>query len=1233
MRINHNIAALNTYRQLTSATNAQGKAMEKLSSGLRINRAGDDAAGLAISEKMRAQIRGLDQASANAQDGISMIQTAEGALNETHSILQRMRELATQAANDTNVNVDREEIQKEMNQLTSEINRIGNTTEFNTQKLLNGGTGTARNGSLDVNTTPYSSTSTTGTDTLDMSGTATGKVSNLATTTQSVKVGTVEIGNFQTVTNSKVVADGGTIGSPLTQMRGSTLSGTADINKAVSQAGANAAAAFIGNVTGITKEANVATGTNTIEADVTAVAAAAAGTSPGTFTVDFTHALEGMTNGQESSISIGGKEYTFTAGANAEDSAANLLIALKADAADADGGTMVGINAAGIELTTGATIKFTGNSDSDVVIGTLTTETDDAAAIASKIKDGGTVNTDSFTIDFSSAFAGKANGDTTSVSIGGIEYSFTIGANDAASATNLAAVIEADRTGVGSANYNNLASVSSSGTDGTITFNSTAKTDEITIGSFTTNSATTDAVAIQTATKTDGKAAVYTYELKENFTAGDSIAIGGQTFTARKAGEGSGPAGALTANEFEVGADTAATTTNLKNVLQAHASIGNAGIGNYTVTSGSPDWSGDVNSITITAKTAVVDANAADFSTNVEVHQTAPVLGQYKFEIASNFEVGQKVTVAGQEFEVRGNDGANDGTGFKVGADINETAANLLKAINANTTLSDKFDAANLSTGNNGSGAAVAGITGTGLGTDLDTIVLQEKTASGDMMDDVVGTEIGVTNQDAVKGVYSFEVNKNFSAGDYVDVGGTRYTAVASDTPDGDVGANQFKVGTDISTSIDNLKAKVDAAGTYVLTKGDSTFFSNNKVTLTEVTASGKDLGSVTGNNVSSVSGAYEFKITENLAAGDVLKIAGEMLLVGGENSSFGLDGDFVVGNNPTDTATNIKNAITNADANSSQALLDLQARFTVTATGDTLKFTEKIASGSDLANTAENLSIGKNTDGRTPSTTATPQSYEITAQALDAGSKVKIGEAEFTLANKGTAAMVAQELKDQISNATSTSPQALQDLKANYDVTVNGDKLKLIQKVAVEETPITASFDTTDYNGFTADLQIGANTGQTMNLSINDMRSIALKVSGDSVEGGKTVTAKDGAVASYVSEVNVTNGSNNTAVEFALDVSSNEKATAAISVINDAIETVSAERSKLGAYQNRLEHTINNLGTSSENLTAAESRIRDVDMAKEIMESTKNNILAQAAQSMLAQANQQPQQVLQLLR
>ncbi len=138
MVVQHNMQAANTNRQLSITTNDQAKNTEKLSSGYRINRAGDDAAGLSISEKMRSQIRGLDKASTNAQDGISLIQTAEGALNEAHAILQRMNELATQAANDTNTSVDRNAIQQEVNQLTSEINRIQSTTAFNTMNLLDG---------------------------------------------------------------------------------------------------------------------------------------------------------------------------------------------------------------------------------------------------------------------------------------------------------------------------------------------------------------------------------------------------------------------------------------------------------------------------------------------------------------------------------------------------------------------------------------------------------------------------------------------------------------------------------------------------------------------------------------------------------------------------------------------------------------------------------------------------------------------------------------------------------------------------------------------------------------------------------------------------------------------------------------------------------------------------------------------------------------------------------------
>jgi len=138
MVVQHNLTAMNANRQLGITTGAMAKSTEKLSSGFRINRASDDAAGLSISEKMRNQIRGLDRASANAQDGISLIQTAEGALNESHAILQRMSELCVQAANDTNVSTDRTAIKAEIDQLSSELTRISTTTQFNKKNLIDG---------------------------------------------------------------------------------------------------------------------------------------------------------------------------------------------------------------------------------------------------------------------------------------------------------------------------------------------------------------------------------------------------------------------------------------------------------------------------------------------------------------------------------------------------------------------------------------------------------------------------------------------------------------------------------------------------------------------------------------------------------------------------------------------------------------------------------------------------------------------------------------------------------------------------------------------------------------------------------------------------------------------------------------------------------------------------------------------------------------------------------------
>ena len=239
MRINHNIAALNTYRQLSINTTAGSKSLEKLSSGFRINRAGDDAAGLAISEKMRGQIRGLDQANRNSQDAISLIQTAEGALNETHSILQRMRELAVQSSSDTNTDADRGEIQKEIDQLSTEITRISTDTEFNTKKLLNGTFG------LQLDTTSTVLETTAGVASIDVANAKAGTTYGLSyaagaytitdgTDSQSITIGATAAGtlNFSDL-GVKITLDG----KQAAAVTGDIVTGAAE--KATFQIGAN----------------------------------------------------------------------------------------------------------------------------------------------------------------------------------------------------------------------------------------------------------------------------------------------------------------------------------------------------------------------------------------------------------------------------------------------------------------------------------------------------------------------------------------------------------------------------------------------------------------------------------------------------------------------------------------------------------------------------------------------------------------------------------------------------------------------------------------------------------------------------------------------------------------------------------------------------------------------------------------------------------------------------------
>lgn len=211
LRINQNIAALNAHRNLVATDNALSKSLERLSSGFRINRAADDAAGLAISEKLRAQVRGLAQAIRNAQDGISMIQTAEGALNEVHAMLQRMRELALQAANDTLSTEDRAAINQEIQQLRAEIDNVSDRTTFNGKRLLDGSLVTSLDGSseLRANVAITGGTESAFVTAVDVSGARAGTTYTLSSgPTSDTLTLTRADGVAQTITVSAIAAGG-----------------------------------------------------------------------------------------------------------------------------------------------------------------------------------------------------------------------------------------------------------------------------------------------------------------------------------------------------------------------------------------------------------------------------------------------------------------------------------------------------------------------------------------------------------------------------------------------------------------------------------------------------------------------------------------------------------------------------------------------------------------------------------------------------------------------------------------------------------------------------------------------------------------------------------------------------------------------------------------------------------------------------------------------------------------
>jgi len=459
-------------------------------------------------------------------------------------------------------------------------------------------------------------------------------------------------------------------------------------------------------------------------------------------------------------------------------------------------------------------------------------------------------------------------------------------------------------------------------------------------------------------------------------------------------------------------------------------------------------------------------------------------------------------------------------------------------------------------------------------------------------------------------GIYSFTIDVLPDDGQTISIGGVEFVF-------GDGSGGTIVIGSNVDEAADNLRTAITSS---TLNTRFAVSGSDAEIVLTERAgeATGTDLDAPTGTastrftfNVVAESiqeqlGVFTFSITEAFGEGDVVEIGGVTIAAG------------------SGLAINTDTAIT-AEAQAAAILIALEAdgtfssQYAVVDNHDgTLTITEKPGE-------ADGSSLDATVTGANPPTPG-EYSFDLTAN-LAAGESITIGSVTLT---EGTDFTAGADVE-----ATATAIAAALTEEGTFTASATGSTIQLTEVTPSgnDLTDADITITTASGDGYKAVLQIGANTGQSFTIQIDDMRALALGISTKDNTVAKTVNVdgKDYTVA-WTKNMDVTNGTDAQGAEYALDVSTHDNATAAIKVIDDAITTVSAERSKLGAYQNRLEHTISNLGTSAENLQAAESRIRDLDMAEEIMAFTKNNILQQAATAMLAQANMAPQSVLQLL-
>jgi len=1092
MRINHNLTAINTHRQLGISAGDGTKSMEKLSSGLRINRAGDDAAGLAISEKMRGQIRGLNMASKNSSDTISLIQTAEGALNETHSILQRMRELAVQSANDTNTDADREELQNEVKQLKAEIDRIGNTTEFNTKKLLEGsmqGVAEETAGKFGLNNNSGVVFDPNWMNDMKAS-VANDKSWAFDGAYMLVRVGDNPTREYDAADYQLVAPDG-------TMYKFQAIGQDANVNTGKLNTGTIVAEGA--ETLGFLKEA--------FEADAVTVLKGAETLDQAALTdyksADYPNGpvLRGANASGIDEIGIGSvlkANTTFDLDSSKSITINGVII----NAGTVAGGTAptLGAGSTGGTVTSGATnesiITIDGVQISyDQTNGTMTLKGDLKVTTANiDITD---LGTDGYSLETGSTLS------TSSVLSGTVDVetklSMVYDATEDVTTDVDLKITANDKTGLAAQTIDQ--SFVSTVAAGSVLSDGSSVT--IDAGKSIT---LTDNYGFDITIKDDGS---FTYKGKEDTFANNnlSFAVGGAILS------------------FAGGKVDIAGEIKVKDALVVGENV--------------TDF--DLAADTILGKGSIVIGGQ-----EVAVENVGAIMGYTENDTGNklDFTLGQSVTEKEISKLAKGSVLAS-GTSFTINAgeklllDSSTGAANLSYTkggvLTLTTAENKKIDIAagasfTLDDGTvlkNGGGGNISIVNG--------SLTLQQ---------DIEAGADGVFNSFTVASQSTLDRNSEILKNSQDLVRAANFLVVAGEL------SNNVTIGNSINLTSNNDSLNPDPNGDIavlakgsVLTTGSSIEMLDtpNKTNAIRLEVNGKEL---------EITWDFDEK---------ALRVGGELVAAG---KSIALEDGTVL---------------------THYAKLD-----------DPSGATGKIMIESGRITLAEEISADKNSPSGVKENVA---SFSLAKDStLAAGTKLDSRNEDGTVGTRLMAGTVITDKSQTFSGSVTLayggsglqfSGNSGNGLKANYNESLVGDTFTFVfSKYKAASTQLADSMMS----------QIGANSGQTTFLSISDMRAKALGVD-------------------------------------QIDISTKFGAAVAIETVNNALQAVSHQRSLMGAQQNRLEHTIKNLDTASENLQNAESRIRDVDMAKEVMENTKNNILQQAAQAMLAQANQAPQAVLQLLR